>query len=123
MARRLTTNQEIAGSIPASVIQQRSSLELRVSFAFVDSDMVMSTFGHFWDILLGAAINFDRIDPRLDLYQRHEEQLSSHLFRSIQFRFFVMWWSYEVAWPDLLKIETGAGTHQTLTASWYRYST
>jgi hypothetical protein len=57
---------------------------------------------------LGAVTNFDRIDLRLDLYERHEEQLSIHRFRSIQSPFFVMWWSYEVAGRDLLEIETGA---------------
>ena len=34
MARRLTTNQEIAGSIPASVTEQRSSIEEQQSFCF-----------------------------------------------------------------------------------------
>jgi hypothetical protein len=47
MARRLTTNQEIAGSIPASITPQFSPLEEYITFAFVDLNMLESIFVSF----------------------------------------------------------------------------
>jgi hypothetical protein len=72
MARRLTTNQEIAGSIPASIISQCSSAEECLPFAFVDSNMLESIFVSFW---LGTTTSSVRIDMRLDLYERHGIEL------------------------------------------------
>jgi hypothetical protein len=76
MARRLTTNQEIAGSIPASITSECSSVEEYIPFAFVDSNMLEYIFGSFW---LGATTSSVRIDMRLDLYERHGTELSFQL--------------------------------------------
>jgi hypothetical protein len=78
MARRLTTNQEIAGSIPASITSRCFSAEEYLPFAFVDSNMLESIFVSFW---LGTITSPVRIDMRLDLYERHGIELLFQLLR------------------------------------------
>jgi hypothetical protein len=80
MARRLTTNQEIAGSIPASIKELSFAFVWCicdpecVSYCFIRRECDFAVLSRFW---LSGVTNIDRIDEQFDSQQRGHVELSA----------------------------------------------
>jgi hypothetical protein len=94
MARRLTTNQEIAGSIPASI----KALSFAVVWFIYHPECMFyrlfrwkCIFGILSHLRLSGVANIDRIDVQFDSQQRGHVELSTAVLDQKMSRYLATW--------------------------------
>jgi hypothetical protein len=98
MARRLTTNQEIAGSIPASIKVLSFAFVWCMYhpecgfYRFVGWEGVFGILTRFW---MSGVTNIDRIDVEFDSQQRGHVELSTAVLDQTISRYLATWSSIE----------------------------